>query len=100
MTDFNTILGMADFQYDPEPNDPVVLLRDAMNRMDGMTCFFLKPSNLSQLNSVQYLSEYAIPPEKEDFALPAEGSSEVMKSNLRLIPPPLFSRQSIPQMYK
>ena len=37
---FNTILGMADFQYDPEPNDPVVLLRDAMNRMDGMTCFF------------------------------------------------------------
>ena len=37
---FNTILGMADFQYDPEPNDPVVLLRDAMNRMDGMTCCF------------------------------------------------------------
>ncbi|KAH8118324.1 RNA polymerase III transcription factor IIIC subunit-domain-containing protein [Phellopilus nigrolimitatus] len=88
--------GMADFQYSPDASDPAVLLRAAMDRMD-----------------VDYIRKYAIPPEKEDYALPvglseqpqAEGnaaesvSNAPVRSNLRLIPPPLFSRQTIPQIY-
>jgi hypothetical protein len=33
-------LGMADFQYFPDMEDPVAKLRMAMNKMDGMTAFF------------------------------------------------------------
>jgi hypothetical protein len=34
-------LGMADFQYFPDMDDPIAKLRMAMNKMDGMTAFFL-----------------------------------------------------------
>ena len=30
-----TLLGMADFQYQPDMTDPVAKLRSAMDNMDG-----------------------------------------------------------------
>lgn len=61
---------------------------------------------------------FTVPPEREDYAIPgdplamdidpeltgrdrqSQSEDRKMKSNLRLIPPPLFSRQGIPQNYK
>ncbi|KAI0721934.1 RNA polymerase III transcription factor IIIC subunit-domain-containing protein [Cerioporus squamosus] len=92
--------SMADFQYQPDMSDPVAQLRSSMDTMD-----------------VDGILRYHIPPEKEDYTVseadPAAmdidpqllGDGEVpaggvrTRSNLRLFPPPLFSRQGIPQNY-
>jgi len=88
--------SMADFQFQPDMNDPIAKLRTAMDAMD-----------------VEGILKFRIPPEKEDYLVPVESSIDPlltgedkedtqgpkMKSNLRLFPPPLFSRQSIPQNY-
>ncbi|KAG6886925.1 hypothetical protein C0992_001609 [Termitomyces sp. T32_za158] len=103
--------SMVDYQYQPDMNDPVSKLRVAMDNMD-----------------VDTLLSYVIPEEKADYTIPAEGPSETttdinidldpeltglstsqhqhenrattaMRSNLRLFPPPLFSRQTISQAY-
>lgn len=44
------------------------------------------------------LTALAYPPSSKAQRVPMK-SSEEPKSNLRLFPPPLFSRQSIPQLY-
>ncbi|EKM59615.1 uncharacterized protein PHACADRAFT_205839 [Phanerochaete carnosa HHB-10118-sp] len=97
--------SMADYQYQPDTNEPVTQLRDAMGRMD-----------------VDSILAYRIPEEKEDYTMVEEttpmeadmdphidpqlvGSSPKatgsgVKSNLRLPPPPLFSRQAVPHLYK
>lgn len=74
---------------------------------------------------VEAIRTYIIPPEKADYMVPATSSAsqgtdidmnldpaltgipipepnpdQPMRSNLRLFPPPLFSRQTIPQLYK
>jgi general transcription factor 3C polypeptide 5 (transcription factor C subunit 1) len=67
---------------------------------------------------VEGILEYNIPEEKEDYTIagdeeevdididpqlmgPADSSSSKnIESNLRLPPPPLFSRQGVPQLYK
>ncbi|KAG6886058.1 hypothetical protein C0993_004048 [Termitomyces sp. T159_Od127] len=103
--------SMVDYQYQPDMNDPVAKLRVAMDNMD-----------------VDALLSYAIPEEKADYTVPVESSSRMapnmdmeldpeltgipisqyraenratvaVRSNLRLYPPPLFSRQTIPQAY-
>ncbi|KAK7061544.1 RNA polymerase III transcription factor IIIC subunit-domain-containing protein [Favolaschia claudopus] len=97
--------SMADYQYQPDMNDPVTKLRLAMDNMD-----------------VEAIRTYVIPPEKADYMVPVAPSSSQdidmnldpeltgiplpepstepeMRSNLRLFPPPLFSRQAIPQLY-
>ncbi|KAM5532733.1 hypothetical protein V8D89_013625 [Ganoderma adspersum] len=95
--------SMADFQYQPNMSDPVAKLRNAMDTMD-----------------VEELLQYHIPPEKEEYTITAaEADPSAMdidpqllgghaadsnadpktKSNLRLFPPPLFSRQGVPQNY-
>ncbi|KAJ7086691.1 RNA polymerase III transcription factor IIIC subunit-domain-containing protein [Mycena epipterygia] len=101
--------SMADYQYQPDMNDPVTKLRLAMDNMD-----------------VEAIRTYVIPPEKADYMVPvpmssAEGTDidmnldpeltgiplpepnpdtdPPMRSNLRLFPPPLFSRQTLPQSY-
>ncbi|KAF8211339.1 RNA polymerase III transcription factor IIIC subunit-domain-containing protein [Mycena galopus ATCC 62051] len=98
--------SMADYQYQPDMNDPVTKLRLAMDNMD-----------------VEAIRTYVIPPEKADYMVPVAKSSQgqdfemnldpeltgipipepdpeqPMRSNLRLFPPPLFSRQPIPQSY-
>ncbi|KAJ7431284.1 RNA polymerase III transcription factor IIIC subunit-domain-containing protein [Mycena galericulata] len=99
--------SMADYQYQPDMNDPITKLRLAMDNMD-----------------VEAIRTYTIPPEKADYMVPVAASSsqstdidmnldpeltgiplpernpdQPMRSNLRLFPPPLFSRQTIPQFY-
>ncbi|KAJ7179308.1 RNA polymerase III transcription factor IIIC subunit-domain-containing protein [Mycena filopes] len=99
--------SMADYQYQPDMNDPVTKLRLAMDNMD-----------------VEAIRTYAIPPEKAEYMIPVTNPSsqgadidmnldpqltgiplpepdlaQPMRSNLRLFPPPLFSRQTIPQAY-
>ncbi|KAI0773771.1 RNA polymerase III transcription factor IIIC subunit-domain-containing protein [Fomes fomentarius] len=91
--------SMADFQYQPDISDPIVELRKAMDTMD-----------------VDGILKYNIPPEKEDYTITetdpfamdidpqllGEGESSTStrpRSNLRLFPPPLFSRQGVPQNY-
>ena len=63
---------------------------------------------------MDYLKNYAIPEEFEDYTVATGEDEDVidpelqdeeapqpkMRSNLRLPPPPLFSRQGIPQNYK
>ncbi|KAI6047342.1 RNA polymerase III transcription factor IIIC subunit-domain-containing protein [Pisolithus marmoratus] len=85
--------SMADYQFQPDMSDPIAQLRIAMDRMD-----------------VDAVMRYTIPDEKEDYSLSLGGSiradldpqltdQTLSRSNLRLFPPPLFSRQGVPQNY-
>ncbi|KAJ7591219.1 RNA polymerase III transcription factor IIIC subunit-domain-containing protein [Mycena floridula] len=108
--------SMADFQYNPEMQDPVSKLRVAMDNLD-----------------VDSICTFRIPPEKADYMLPATSTPHAsvpdqdfvmnldpqlldqsslpmsvvppateipsMRSNLRLFPPPIFSRQNISLAY-
>ncbi len=114
-------IGMADFQYHPDSDDPVTKLRMAMDDMNGM--YFCE--RLRQVNcpAVDELCSYSIPPEPVDIsptpqtsldetamnldptllAISQNGNELVQTSDakgLRAFPPPLFSRQAIPQGYK
>lgn len=77
-----------------------------------MTCLLLRSSLV-----VEGILSYSIPEEQEDYTISAHpdamdididpalsgdapASAQEVKSNLRLPPPPLFSRQTIPQIYK
>ncbi|KIO12791.1 hypothetical protein M404DRAFT_124008 [Pisolithus tinctorius Marx 270] len=88
--------SMADYQFQPVMSDPVAQLRIAMDRMN-----------------VDAIRRYTIPDEKEAYSLSPGGSihpglypqlteeidQTLSRSNLRLFPPSLFSRQGIPQNY-
>ncbi|KAI0053086.1 hypothetical protein FA95DRAFT_1579753 [Auriscalpium vulgare] len=90
--------SMADYQFQPEVEDPISKLRVAIGEMD-----------------VDTIRNFRIAQEKEDYIV-QEGSGELSldidpqlmtdseavsnpRSNLRLFPPPLFSRQTIAQNY-
>lgn len=114
---------MVDYQYFPDMDDSVTKLRLAMDNMDGM-CF--TRSSILILKSiffvsVQALCSYTIPKEDKAYKpIPATISTKPADVNLdpqllgisqqcdtsdnysglRLFPPPLFSRQGIPQGYK
>lgn len=63
---------------------------------------------------VDAIRQYTIPEEQEDYVLSSligsdpnidpglakHGGLSVTRSNLRLFPPPIFSRQGVPQNYK
>lgn len=72
---------------------------------------------ISNAKVVEGIMNFRIPPEQEDYVVPEDPSAIdidpqltgtdnnhqsglKLKSNLRLFPPPLFSRQNIPQNYK
>ncbi|KAF8639841.1 hypothetical protein AX17_001096 [Amanita inopinata Kibby_2008] len=97
--------SMIDYQYQPYIQDPVSQLRIAMDELN-----------------VEIMRTYAIPGEKADYAVPNDlepmanldpmllsdtllsqkrllSDTNTTRSNLRLFPPPLFSRQAIPQGY-
>ncbi|KAH9940563.1 RNA polymerase III transcription factor IIIC subunit-domain-containing protein [Amylocystis lapponica] len=88
--------SMVDYQFQPDMSDPLAQLRSAMDNMD-----------------VEGILKYNVPPEQEDFVTEEPGAASIdpqlasaddppgpkPKSNLRLFPPPLFSRQGIPQNY-
>ncbi|KAG8711285.1 tau 95 subunit of transcription factor TFIIIC [Ceratobasidium sp. 423] len=67
--------SMADFQYQPDEDDYIVQMRRAMDRLD-----------------VDAIRSFELKPLQENYE---EGG----KSLLELVPPPLFSRQGIPQHY-
>ncbi|KAG8901477.1 tau 95 subunit of transcription factor TFIIIC [Tulasnella sp. 403] len=87
--------AMADFQYAPDPTDPVIQLRETMQKLDD--------------TAVNTLLNFSFPPEKEDYSLPLpEPLSEEhvndpdlpkTKSNVRLPPFPVFSRVTMPSQY-
>ena len=105
---------MADYQFQPDMNDPVAKLRMAMSNMDGKPGDSIPPKTIDfyKLGSVDAIRQYTIPEEREDYVVAKDptameidpeltgGVPQATKSNLRLFPPPLFSRQSIPQNYK
>ncbi|VDC06134.1 unnamed protein product [Peniophora sp. CBMAI 1063] len=89
--------SMVDFQYQPDMSDPVSKLRVGMANLD-----------------VDAIRAYSIPPEQEDYiitesadamdididpALLGDQPPPKTKSNARLFPPPLFTRQGITQNY-
>ncbi|TFK55860.1 hypothetical protein OE88DRAFT_1716528 [Heliocybe sulcata] len=87
--------SMADYQYQPDEDDTVVQLRQAIDNMD-----------------VDGIRGYQIPDEKEDYTIISSSDMPIDPqltgaapeerksiSNLRMFPPPLFSRQSVPQNY-
>ncbi|KAI0092586.1 RNA polymerase III transcription factor IIIC subunit-domain-containing protein [Irpex rosettiformis] len=92
--------SMADYQYNANMNDAVSQLRTSMDMMD-----------------VEGILKYRIPEEKEDYTViesedgadmdtdidpqlvGEKESSKKIRSNLRLLPPPIFSRQNVPQLY-
>ncbi|KAF9449926.1 hypothetical protein P691DRAFT_811492 [Macrolepiota fuliginosa MF-IS2] len=81
--------SMVDFQYEPDSTDPISMLRRSMQHMD-----------------VDAIRGYTIPAERADYnptsPAPANVHPSLLpapQSNLRLFPPPLFSRQTIPQAY-
>lgn len=97
---------MADYQYTPDMSDPIAQLRLAMDRMDGMfvrlACMLSMSLTFMAANAIK---NYVIPPEKEDYVISVDsaessGSKITERSNLRLFPPPVFSRQALPMIYK
>ncbi|KXN87859.1 Transcription factor tau subunit sfc1 [Leucoagaricus sp. SymC.cos] len=81
--------SMVDFQYEPDSSDPISQLRKSMHEMD-----------------VDAIRQFTISPEANGQAPKSPSLSNVHSSllappqnSLRLFPPPVFSRQAIPQAY-
>ncbi|EIN10874.1 hypothetical protein PUNSTDRAFT_119730 [Punctularia strigosozonata HHB-11173 SS5] len=89
--------SMADFQYAPNTDDPVAKLRAAMDHLE-----------------VDAIKTFRMPGEEEDYAVPVHSfptidpnlchtekdvAAKSLRSNMRLFPPPSWSRQQIPQLY-
>jgi hypothetical protein len=110
---------MADFQYQPAQDDPLSKLRTAMASLDGQY-FSLRSFLFIELSdvSVEGIRAYRLPQETEDYTIDDPSAMDVdidpqlvgraqpeaqhstQRSNLRLFPPPIFSRQGISQNYK
>ncbi|KIO32752.1 hypothetical protein M407DRAFT_66276 [Tulasnella calospora MUT 4182] len=87
--------AMADFQYTPDLNDPIVKLRQSMDALD--------------MSTVETIKSFVFPVEKEDYALPldvpltpearSDPTIPKTRSNLRIPHFPVFSRATIPLQY-
>ncbi|KAF5393822.1 hypothetical protein D9757_000196 [Collybiopsis confluens] len=105
--------SMVDFQYQPEVQDPLSQLRTALDRMDvqAITAYRVSPEKEDyRIPQPETVSQSATPDEPAVIAIAPElanqsSSSTVdsheqkFRSNLRLFPPPIFSRQNIAQTY-
>ncbi|KAF9470465.1 hypothetical protein BDN70DRAFT_821342 [Pholiota conissans] len=106
--------SMVDYQYFPDPEDPISKLRTALDTMDvDALCSYTIPPEPSDDASSQPPPRCTGSPAEMDidmnldprlFDIPptpeAPPTSEVPTHQpLRLFPPPLFSRQTIPQGY-
>ncbi|KAG8723705.1 tau 95 subunit of transcription factor TFIIIC [Ceratobasidium sp. 395] len=103
--------SMADFQFQPDEDDYIVQMRHAMDRLDvdAVQSFDLEPlrENYGSGQPTPQSSATADPNRMDvdiDPNLPKTSTTAVVgdiesKSQLKLIPPPLFSRQGIPQHY-
>ncbi|KAG8891122.1 tau 95 subunit of transcription factor TFIIIC [Tulasnella sp. 332] len=84
--------AMADFQYAPNPSDPMIQLRKTMQKLDQST--------------LDAITNFQFDEEKEDYSLPLstpppeDPTKPQNRSNLQMPPFPLFSRATIPAQYK
>ncbi|KZS98062.1 hypothetical protein SISNIDRAFT_405697 [Sistotremastrum niveocremeum HHB9708] len=85
--------SMADFQFQPDPNDPLVKLRYALDYLDAKA---IREFQISPEKEDYYVEESAQEPDEDGDIQMGEPSK---RSNLRLFPPPIFGRQTIAQVY-
>ncbi|KIM42935.1 hypothetical protein M413DRAFT_70152 [Hebeloma cylindrosporum] len=90
--------SMADFQYFPDMNDPVAKLRMAMNKMDVEALCSYSMAHGPPADSTPIIPEpdSNLDPQLLGMSQPV---APLPPKGLRLFPPPLFSRQTIPQGY-
>ncbi|KAF8665810.1 hypothetical protein AX16_000253 [Volvariella volvacea WC 439] len=103
--------SMADFHFQPDMADEISQLRVAMNKMnvDAIHNYTIPEETSVYLTSMNNPLAEADPASMDvesdgdsqptPLAATTEFVADRMKSNLRLFPPPLFSRQTIPQAY-
>ncbi|KAK7470853.1 tau 95 subunit of transcription factor TFIIIC [Stygiomarasmius scandens] len=113
--------SMVDYQYQPNPDDALTQLRSAMDTMNvsSISSYKIPPekedytvtnegdafpsgSVHSQTNFEMNLDPQLLTGEdgiSASIETPISQTAKVTRSNLRLFPPPLFSRQTIAQGY-
>ncbi|KAF8974777.1 RNA polymerase III transcription factor IIIC subunit-domain-containing protein [Flammula alnicola] len=100
--------SMVDYQYFPDVDDPIVKLRNAMDMMDAdLLCSYAithEPSCVSSpppTHTVNMDVDPNLDPQLLDISQIPDSHTASLSSpkDLRLFPPPLFSRQTIPQGY-
>ncbi|KAG7445824.1 uncharacterized protein BT62DRAFT_135878 [Guyanagaster necrorhizus] len=108
--------SLADYQYQPDVEDPMGKLRMSMSAMDveAIRAYrfpeekadYMVPANSSSspplpppFSTSDSDFEMNLDPQLMDVSKPPPVSDSAMRSNLRLFPPPIFSRQTIPQVY-
>ncbi|KAI0637731.1 RNA polymerase III transcription factor IIIC subunit-domain-containing protein [Trametes polyzona] len=94
--------SMADFQYQPDMSDPLAHLRKAMDTMDvdGILRYHIPPEDENYTVTEADPSAMDIDPQLlGEGEAATSGTDPKIRSNLRLFPPPLFSRQCVPQNY-
>lgn len=76
--------SMVDFQFQPDLTDPIAKLRMSMATFDA-----------------ESIRDFKFEAEKEQYSTETvvDENATAERSNLNLIPPPIFSRQGIPQIY-
>ncbi|KAG8969415.1 tau 95 subunit of transcription factor TFIIIC, partial [Tulasnella sp. 419] len=91
--------ALSDYQFSPDTTDPIIKFREAMSRLD--------PNEM-----VETVRSFKFAKELEDYSIPVAGtttsnSTDItsdesipqMQSNLRLPPPPIFLRSTLPLHY-
>ncbi|KAF8484497.1 RNA polymerase III transcription factor IIIC subunit-domain-containing protein [Russula ochroleuca] len=93
--------SMADFQYQPAQDDPLSKLRRAMATLDvdGIRGYRFPQETEDYTTDDPSAMDVDIDPQLVGRSHP-EAQHSTQRSNLRLFPPPIFSRQGIPQNYK
>ncbi|KAF8484494.1 RNA polymerase III transcription factor IIIC subunit-domain-containing protein, partial [Russula ochroleuca] len=92
--------SMADFQYQPAQDDPLSKLRRAMATLDvdGIRGYRFPQETEDYTTDDPSAMDVDIDPQLVGRSHP-EAQHSTQRSNLRLFPPPIFSRQGIPQNY-
>ncbi|KAF8901692.1 RNA polymerase III transcription factor IIIC subunit-domain-containing protein [Gymnopilus junonius] len=98
--------SMIDYQYFPNPDDSISKLRMAMNNMDvdSLSSYTIPAESSKASQSPRTSPENDIDMNLDPQLLSASQLAKARasihpESALRLFPPPLFSRQTIPQGY-
>ncbi|KAF8897346.1 RNA polymerase III transcription factor IIIC subunit-domain-containing protein [Infundibulicybe gibba] len=102
--------SMVDYQYQPDMEDPISKLRISMEDMDvDALCKYTIPKETGEYMvpastqaPTQPEVDINLDPQLAAISQPAQAQGSetpLLRSNLRLFPPPLFSRQTIPLAY-
>ncbi|KAH6915161.1 RNA polymerase III transcription factor IIIC subunit-domain-containing protein [Coprinopsis sp. MPI-PUGE-AT-0042] len=93
--------SMADFQYTPDMNDPISKLRLAMDNMDveAISKYRVARESDTSLLLPSEDVQMALDPSLQAEGQAGSSTEQAPEENLRLFPPPLFSRQAISQGY-